>query len=272
MPKFTELLKETGIDPQNNFMVVPLGGSNLVGLHNADGFDYDHHRLEVNQVTREQIHRVSNNLYDQFNLTQGLVDETDSWKAYWAAMHNSLSFGSHSRLLSVTGKMRGLTDIKAVQGGLILNLNVAVVPRDRFTVAFKFLQHLDGSGKPKIPTRWRPSDAKWLISKLNLIYGLQANIFFEMVEADLVRVDKTLGEPLDSKAFLSHIVKGKNQNADLNIFLVGRKWNGTEGDAGGSFRRSKLSSSQTNPKLQVLTFRRAPTHSLSRWRTRLHIS
>ena len=32
MPKFTQLLKEAGVDSPHNFMVVGLRGSNLVGL------------------------------------------------------------------------------------------------------------------------------------------------------------------------------------------------------------------------------------------------
>jgi hypothetical protein len=168
-------------------------------------------------------------LYDQF-IAWNLMNE-DSAKALLGAMHSSLSFGLHARLLLATGKMRGLTSINAVHAGITFNLEVAVVPSQNFTVAFKFLQHLDES-RNITTTRWNPSDARWLINKLNWIYGPQANISFQMVEADWVKVDKILGESLDKEAFFNHVVERKNKSADLNIFFV-RKWKG--GEAGGTY-------------------------------------
>ena len=243
MPKFTQLLKEAGVDSPHNFMVVGLRGSNLVGLHDAKGFDlrFDHSLLEVRQLTREQFPQVSNTLYDQF-IAWNLINE-DSAKAFLGTMHTNV--GPRSRLLLVTGRMRGLASINAVHAGITFKLEVAVVPSQNFTVAFKFLQHPDESGNIST-TRLNPSDARWLINKLNWIYGPQANISFEMVEADWVKVDKILGESLNKEAFLNHIVERKNKSADLNIFFV-RKWKG--GEAGGThFPEEEAVVVEENPK------------------------
>jgi hypothetical protein len=232
MHSFTAVFKETGVDPLNRFMVVGLRSANVVVLHDAKGVDLrvDNKKLEVHQVTREQGNNVLSAFYDQF-IKWNLVAE-DSMKAYWGAMHNSLNFGLHSRLLFVTGKVPGLTEIKAVYRGIPLTLEVAVVPHLFFTVAFKFLQHLDESGNMKVMTPWEPSDGRWLINKLNWIYGPQANITFEMVEADWVKIDKSLDQPLSEKNFLNYVVKQKNKRADLTIFFVGR-WKG--GEASGTY-------------------------------------
>jgi hypothetical protein len=233
MPKFIELLKETGVDAQHNFMAVPTRGSNLVGLHDAKHFDlrFDKSKVEVLTVNRKQIHRVSHTLFQQF-FAWNVVND-DSAKSLMFAMHRLLSFGLHTRLLLVTGKVHGLTAINVVHGRTTFTLDVAVVTHRIFTIAFKFLQHLDKSGNMKPRTRYNPSDARWLINKLNWIYGPQANISFEMLEAEWVRVEKVLPESLSYDSFLSNVVERKNKSADLNIFFVGSPWKG--GEAGGTW-------------------------------------
>jgi hypothetical protein len=226
-------------------MVVGLGDANLVGLHDAKGFDlrFDRGKLDVFQVTRDQVSRVSTILHDQF-IKWNLVDE-ESARSYWGSMYNTLNHTSHSRLLFVNGKKNGLSEIAAVSGSTSVKIEVAVVPHLSFTVAFKFLQHLDESGQMKTLTPWDPSDGQWLIKKLNWIYGLQANISFELLDSEWVRVDKVLGEPLGEAAFLNFVVDKKNKNADLNVFLVGR-WKG--GEAGGTyFANEKAAVVEGNP-------------------------
>ncbi len=270
MARFASIFKETGVDPANQFMVVGLRGLNLVALHDAKGFDvrdlrYDTKTLEIREVTRDQVHRVSSALSEQF-ISWNLQDE-ESAKSYWGVMHTALGT-LNSRLLAVTGKARGSTEIKGVHGRTILRMEVAVVPQTSFTVAFKFLQHLDESNTMKSVTQWEPSDARWLINKLNWIYGPQANITFEMTGADWVKVNQVLGEPLNDKAFLNYVVQEKNDSADLNIFFVGR-WKG--GEAGGTYFSDKqVAVVEGNPKSLPVT--RTPIPFSSTWRTRWRIS
>lgn len=143
MPRFTQLLKESGVDPTHNFMVVPVNGSNLVSLHDAKGVNlrFDQNQLDVRQLTSGPVVRVSNTFHDQF--VRWGVANGDSVKTFWGAMHQSMNAGLNSRLLMVTGKKPGLKNITAVNGSRSVSLEVAVLPLKTFTIAFKFLQHLE---------------------------------------------------------------------------------------------------------------------------------
>lgn len=74
-------------------------------------------------------------------------------------------------------------------------------------------------------TQWGPSDARWLISKLNWIYGPQSNISFRLADADWVNVDvkadaMDLNKPLQGADFLKHAAGSKSKTANLSVFFV----------------------------------------------------
>ena len=93
-----------------------------------------------------------------------------------------------------------------------------------FDIAFRFLQLRDDSGNVS-KTQWGPSDARWLISKLNWIYGPQSNISFRLADADWVNVDvkadaMDLNKPLQGADFLKHAAGSKSKTANLSVFFV----------------------------------------------------
>jgi hypothetical protein len=167
-------------------MTVGTSGSNLVVLHEMHGFDlqYDHTKLRVVDVNSKSFADVLNPLYKQFVLW-GVVNEDDA-KNYLAAAHNCATL-THLRLLLVTAQHRGLTRIKATNGRFNLSIDVGVVNPQSFTIAFKFFRITDADGNTN-NTKWDPSDAPALTRKLSCIYGLQANISFELVGADLIQL------------------------------------------------------------------------------------
>jgi hypothetical protein len=231
MPRFGEVFRETGVDAASRFVVVGLGSSNVVALHDAKSVDlrFDQKKVDVRIIQRGNVSRVANAMYDQF-ARWGLFNEEAS-KNYQMALSSAL-LRSQSSLLWVTGRTRGLHEVQVISGGVTLKLEVAVVPSLSFTLAFRFLQHLDDSNTMKSFTSWEPSDAPWLLNKLNWTYRMQANISFDKADADWVKVNQILGEPLGDKGFLNFVAPGKNASADLNVFLVGR-WKG--GEAGGTY-------------------------------------
>jgi len=234
MLRFTALVKETGFDPLTRFLVVGERRSNFVVLHDPDGADleFDRNKLDVHEVTRERASRAATALQDQF-ITWGVAGE-GSAKAFVGALVNTASFGSQTRLLSVTGKVGGWAAITAVRRGVKVDLSVAVLRQKVLTIAFKFVQHLDKSGIMRPVTRWGPPDVRWLTTKLNWVYGPQANITFDVIEADWVKVNAFLGDPFGTKAFLAYLVQHKNKWADLNVFFVGNRWISDDGDAAGT--------------------------------------
>ncbi len=251
MIRFAAILKETGVEPNEGYIATGLGGSNLLSVHDAKTLDlrFDHNKLEVRQVTRDQLARVSTVLSEQF-LRWGLLAE-DSAKAYSAAMYASVNSALHSRLFLVTGKVSGTTQIQAVDGMSRPKLDVLVLPPRVFTVAFRFVQHLDAFNNMTPVTNLNPSDARWLINKLNWTYGPQANLSFTLVDADWATVDRQLAEPLSEQAFINYVAGLRNQRADLTIFFVGR-WKG--GEAGGTFYADLNSAVvESNPKTLPVT-------------------
>jgi hypothetical protein len=224
MQRFNELSKETGVDLLNSFMVVGLKGANLLLLQDAHELDlrYDRHSLDVSLVTQQTAGAVSNLLRGQF-VRWNLMDE-DSADSYWGAMHASLRFSKHSRLLLVSGKSAGVTSLSAVSGRTKVDLEVAVLSPKYFNVAFRFLQLRDDSGNVG-KTQWGPSDSRWLVNKLNWVYGPQANISFQLADSDWVNVDVNAAsvdvtQPLQGTDFLKYVAGSKSKNADLTVFFV----------------------------------------------------
>jgi hypothetical protein len=250
MPRFGEVLRDAGVHAASRFVVVGLGASTAVPLHDAKTVDlrFDQKKVDIHVVKRENVTRLANVMYDQF-AKWGLFNEEAS-KNYQMALSSSLQ-GPHSSLLWVTGKTPGLHDVQVISGGITLKLEVAVVPSLSFTLAFRFLQHLDDSNTMRSFTSWTPSDAPWLYNKLNWTYRMQANISFDLLDADWVKVNQVLGEPLSEKAFLNSVASGKNTSADLNVFLVGT-WKG--GEAGGTYYadvKSAVVEGSPNPSTPV---------------------
>jgi hypothetical protein len=236
MFRITEFLKATGVDTVDNFMVVPLEGTNFVRIHGAQDFNLQYNRssLGILKVTREQLARVSTAMHEQHTKNGMLLTEN---RHRLREITNTLPYSvssMNSALYLITGKTRGIHKVKAVSGRTSFEFEVAVVPKGFYTIAFKFLQHSDGAGGIKTPSKWKPSDAQWMIDRLNWIYGMQANVFFGIHEADWVKIDRHFADQIDRDAFFNIIAKRKNNSADLNVFFVG-KYVGTSGEAGGTF-------------------------------------
>jgi hypothetical protein len=250
MHGFREIFKETGVDPVSHSMTVGLHGSNLVALHDAAGFDlrFDHSKLEVSQVTRETLSRASIALHRQFVLWN--LAEEESARSYTAAMHAAANFGMRSRLFLVKGKVRDSAEIDAVSSRSKLELYVSVVPHLAFTVALRFLKLRDPSGAVS-STQWTPADARWLISKLNWVYGPQANVSFQLLDADWVTADVHQSDPLTGQEFLERVVSRKSHSADLTIFITRMYQSVDKIGVGETFVEEHVCIVMDNPPLPV---------------------
>ena len=226
MFRFATVFEQTGVEPDEGYMTVPLKGSNLLLLRDAKApsLQFDSSKLDVGLVTRNQLSSVSSAISGQF-LQWGLVAE-DSTKAYSAALYANVNSAFGSRLYFVTGKSQGVAPLYAVDGKSRLKLDVAILPPDIHTVAFRFLQCLDASGKMRAVTRWDTSDAQWLLNKLNWAYGPQANISFDLVDAAWARVPTQLNLPLTETGFRKDVASLRHPQADLTIFFVGKTYEG----------------------------------------------
>ncbi|GLC24757.1 hypothetical protein [Roseisolibacter agri] len=234
MPRFTALQSATGFDPLRNFLVVGEGRSSFLLLHDArvENLKFDATKLDVRAVTRTDYSRYAHVLQDQF-MAWGLVAE-ESARGFAGAMHAAATYGGLAHLLSVRGKVRSQSRIRATRRGVTAELHVAVVPQKMVTVAFRFVQHRDASGAMITLSRWTPYDRRRLSNMLNWVYGPQLNVTFDVVDADWARVDQHLGHPIDDEAFLRHIVGKKHPSADLTVFFLGNGWKSQKSEVAGT--------------------------------------
>ena len=235
MPRFTALQRATGFDPLRNFLVVGERRSSFVLLHDArvENLRFDATKLEVRAVARTDFPRYANVLQDQF-ITWGLVSE-ESARAFVGAVHGAATYGGgQAHLLSVRGKVRSQSRIRATRRGVTTEVLVAVVPQKVVTVALRFVQHRDASGAMVTLSRWTPSDRRVLTNKLNWVYGPQLNVTLDVVDAEWARVDAHLGHPIDDATFLRHIVHKKHPSADLTVFFLGNGWKSNKSEVAGT--------------------------------------
>ncbi len=61
MARFVQLLKKSGVYSNQNFMIVPSNGFNLVALLDAKDFRIEHDaRLDVKEVRMDDVDRIAN--------------------------------------------------------------------------------------------------------------------------------------------------------------------------------------------------------------------
>jgi hypothetical protein len=222
MASFVQFLQHSGVYAAQGFMIVPQGGFNLVCLRDSKDvhLSYDRSRLQVEDVRLEHVERVAQEYINARFREQRSQDREDQLLRLRTALYATARPGV------------GIPKLKAMRGNNGLTLEVAILPRKDFTIAFKFLKHLDQSGKVINATKWTPDDVPWFLTKLNWTFGAQTNIFFTPVDATWITVQKALGPKISRDVFRKDIVPFKRRGADLTCFLVG-DYDATDSEAAG---------------------------------------
>ena len=177
--------------------------------------------MQVDTVGFDDVERVA---LDYINYRYGKKksqERDDQLLRLRTALFATAPPDSLARGYKVTARGTDVPELKATRGNISVKLDVALLPRKDFKIAFKFLRQLDSSGKEINATRWKPEDAPWMLTRLNWTFGAQANIFFTQVEADWFPVKKALGPKISREDFRTHIVPHKTKGADITCFLVG---------------------------------------------------
>ena len=223
MASFVQFLQRSGVYAEQSFMIVPRRGFNLVCLRDSKDvrLSYDRNRLQVDDVRLEDIERVALEYINFRYGKQKSQERDDQLLRLRTALFATARPDGLARGLKVTAKGDRLPELKATRGNINIKLDVAILPRKDFTIAFKFLRHLDASGKVINATKWTPDDAPWFLTRLNWTFGAQANIFFTSIEATWFTVQKALGPKISRDDFRKYIVPHKKRGADLTCFLVG---------------------------------------------------
>jgi hypothetical protein len=223
MPRFVQFLQQSGVYAEQSFMIVPRPGFNLVCLRDSKDvrLAYDPNRLQVDIVGFDDVEGVA---LDYINYRYGkkkCQERDDQLLRLRTALFATAPPDSPARGYKVTAKGTGVPEFKATRDNISVKLDVGLLPRKDFKIAFKFLRQLDSSGKEINATRWKPEDAPWMLTRLNWTFGAQANIFFTQVEADWFPVKKALGPKVSREDFRTYIVPHKTKGADITCFLVG---------------------------------------------------
>jgi hypothetical protein len=251
MADFNELIPEAGVDGDKRYIAVPLNGVNFFRLQNLAGCQFGFYKdsLQITPLTRQSAITFSHMVQQQYK-DLGLKED-GFIQALWGAIHATSGNQSHSQLYVISGKVKGIGEVKIIHKSNPKSLYVNVLPKKSFKLAFKFLSYLDDAGTMKSMTKWTPSDAQQIVDSLNEIYGPQANISFTVSSADQLSINQQLGNPMSSKVFLNRVVQSKNANVDLNIFFLDG-WEGGK-DAGSYFHDVRCAAVESAPTRSEFT-------------------
>jgi hypothetical protein len=233
MASFVQFLEHSGVYASQSFMIVPWRGFNLVCLRDSKNvrLSYDRGLLQVEDVSMEQVGQVAQEYIDARFREQGGQERVDQLLRLRAALYATARPGGPARGLKVSGKGGHISELRANNGP---KLDVAILPRKDYKIAFKFLKHIDQSGKVINATIRTPEDVPWFLSKLNWTFGAQANIFFTLVDATWITVQKDLPPKIPRDVFRKDVVPFKSRVADLTCFLVG-DYDAMDNEAAGEY-------------------------------------
>ena len=234
MARFVQMLPRSGVFADQNLMIVPRGGFNLVYLRDAAGVRLSHDaRLAVHDVKFDDVERVAKEYLHTRARGAGYADLLLQLRT---VMYGGIAAQSTGRLLRVRALGTGIPILTATQGASVLKLDVAIMPRKEHTVAFKFLKHTVASRSVVPLTKTTPADASGWIDRLNWIYGAQANVHFRMVGADWLSYPTSIAQPMSFEVFEKTLASHKHAGAALTCFLVGRYKGSAHGsEAAGSY-------------------------------------
>lgn len=234
MAYFVQMMAKSGVYPDENFMVVPDRGFNLCYLREGKEFKISHDaRLDVREVQFEDIERIAK---DYMSARAGGYHAADRLLGLRTAMYHSVGAQVNGKLLKVQAKGTGIPVLLASNGSSQVKLDVGIMRRKEFTVAFKLLKHRNAAGATVAATRNTPADAREWVERLNWIFGAQANVYFKLLAADWMSVEQTLSQPMNSAEFQSRFIQHKHPTAQLTCFLVGKYRGDDQGaHAAGTF-------------------------------------
>ena len=155
MPRFVQFLQHSGVFAEQDFMIVPRPGFNLVCLRDSKDvrLSYDRNRLQVDDVGLEDVERVALE-YINFRYGKQKSQERDDQLLRLRTGLFGTAQPGLARGFKVTAKGVGIPELKATRGNISVKLDVALLPRKDFKIAFRFLRHLDQSGKVINATKW----------------------------------------------------------------------------------------------------------------------
>lgn len=223
--------------PQDNFIVVPNGGQNVLWLEGVKGkvsFTHDA-KISVRLVDKSNADKIAESIIKFHSNGNGKTIMSDHQKQLWTRLV-SLNDQNPGQTLAITGKAPGWGKLTVTGGdGKAYRTEVGVSKQRYFDVAFRFLRHKEPDGTLVADTIHKPAIASDWIATLNWIYGPQANVMFDLLNAEWVTLDSKPSQPISRDFFKKSIANTPVANADITIYLVGQWGGGSAGHSRGTY-------------------------------------
>jgi hypothetical protein len=126
MPRFVQFLQHSGVYAEQDFMIVPRPGFNLVCLRDSKDvrLSYDRNRLQVDDVGLEDVERVALE-YINFRYGKQKSQERDDQLLRLRTGLFGTAQPGPARGFKVTAKGAGTPELKATRGNISVKLDVA---------------------------------------------------------------------------------------------------------------------------------------------------
>jgi hypothetical protein len=197
MAKFEEVSRNQGVDTVKaglEWMMVPLGGTNLVCLTDGAGFTLKEEKNKLKLIEEIPANRI--------------LGATGTF------------FRKGTLVFQFTGRAGGESHVIASNGKSKAQIAISVHPRRPFTISYFFLQDQDEQGNLKPRTAFKPGDAEDWTKAMNDIFGPQANMWFKTAKAETFPMPK-LGKIVGVAADISRMEGHKDKGSEVNVFLAG---------------------------------------------------
>jgi hypothetical protein len=242
MAEFTWVWNEIGVRPDNGpfrsekTVPVPLHRQTLVLLRGAKGAKQQAigGKLDVTEVDPDLLlaHVHSYVGLDIYNLSAD--DQKDLLSRIYPPVQLEVADPGNdfrpppSKLLVVKGNLPGKTTLKAGDA----TQDVEVFSPNRYTVSFRFLQPPKGVSDPSLSlwTKRKRSEVVAWISKLNWIFGSQANITFRLGTAEVFWSHDALTSKIRHEDMADNFANlnpkeadrdHRDNNSNFTVFLTG---------------------------------------------------
>ncbi len=141
MPRFVQYLNHSGVYAEQDFMIVPRPGFNLVCLRDSKDVNLSHDsRLQVDRVGFDDVEARRSGIHQLSLWEEKSQERDDQLLRLRTALFATAPPDSLARGYKVTANGKGVPELKATRGNISVKLDVGLLPRKDFKIAFRFLE------------------------------------------------------------------------------------------------------------------------------------
>jgi hypothetical protein len=228
---FSEVLPLFGVDPARDFMMVPVGGFNLIyhSLGKGASFTVSPGPLSIRDVT-DEIRKTPDVSSISKSPKQPLFVDKDDTTAFLHAAFQGVSTDPSQRLLAVAASTRGVHTVTVTGPRHSGSLTVWALNERSTTISFRYVKYTGQWPPPGATendtgrysqgvTRTKDEGEKYakLVSQL---LRHQANISVELKSSDDLKLVSPFGKAASNVWFKERLLPNRDKGADTTICVV----------------------------------------------------